>query len=397
MRVAKSKLMIFVFLLIALLTYSFPLSSVFRMLCIMSFGGYIILSNLSVKINVKNMYMYSLLLFIVWGGVSYIWAAYSVGVSDQLFNMISAIIVNITITIYIIKSKESLEEIYSWLMPVLLIYLIQSIIIGDFGSQGRFSITGSVNQYGITISYIFLLSLYAFKNKKYNKVISSILVVLSATMSLLTGSRKTLVNLVIFVCMIYLFSNYDKSVIKNIGRVLVIAFIGIIALLLVLKVDFLYQYIGNRIETLISFYQGDVNQDLSALRREYMKDDAINLFLKNPLLGVGLNNFKYITRYDTYAHSNYYEMLSCLGIIGTMLYYIPVLIISVLSFNQWKRNEKNAVVPLAIMISFVINEFSNVSYMYRNIHVFLGLTAGIIFAAEERYRKSIKSENTSLD
>jgi O-antigen ligase len=105
-----------------------------------------------------------------------------------------------------------------------------------------------------------------------------------------------------------------------------------------------------------------------------MKKDALALFVQHPIMGIGLNNFKYTARFGTYAHSDVYELPCCLGIVGTVLYYVPAGILLVLSFRHWKRNLPNAVVPFAITVSYIINEFSNVSYFYYMIHAFVGIS-----------------------
>lgn len=389
MKVKSSKLFIIIESLIILLTYSFPFSSYIRLLCICGGAIYLIITHLSKKISAKEIYVWSYILFCMWATLSYTWASSAVGVTEQLFNTYVSIMANVLIVMFIVKKKENLDDIYGWLMPVSLIYLIQSILVGHFDEVMRFSPTGAVNQFGISTSYIFLFSLYFIKEKKTRSKISYIIMFLALALSILSGSRKALVNLVLFTCMILLFSKYDKNVFKNLGRILLVAAVAVLVIILVLKIPFLYDVIGNRLVTLFSFFNGDVTEDLSALRRDYMKEDAFKLFKQHPIVGIGLNNFKYVARYGTYAHSNYYELLCCLGIIGTLLYYTPIVIVSLKSFFQWKRNYSAAVIPFAIFLSFFINEFSNVSYMYRIIQFYIGIGAAMVFIND----KPKKEEN----
>lgn len=384
MKVKKSKLIIVFASILVLLTYSFPFSTYLRIAFVCGSAGYFVLNHLSKKVTAKAIYILCFVLFCVWATLSYLWASSLEGVTEQIFNMYVAIMANIMMVAYITTYKEKLDDTYKWLLPIALIYLVQSIFVGHFDSEMRFSATGAVNQFGISTSYIYLFALYAAKEKKGKRWIAYLILGLSLILSLLTGSRKTLVNLVLFTCMVMLFSKYDKNVFKNLGRVLLVLAVAVIAVIIVLKIEFLYNILGNRLVSLLSYFNGDVTEDLSALRREYMKADAVSLFLSNPLKGIGLNNFKYIARYGTYAHSNYYELLCCLGVVGAMLYYIPLAIVSVKSFFQWKKNMSYAVIPLAIFLSFIINEFSNVSYIYRMIHIFLGIGAGMVFVNENK-------------
>lgn len=390
MKVRKNELIIIIASLLTLLTYNFPFSSYIRIAFVCGSSFFLMASSISKQFTARTVYIMCFILFCVWGTLSYMWANSSLSVTEQIFNMYVAIMINILMVKYITVQNELLDDTYSWLLPVALLYLIQSIFVGHFDSQMRFSATGAVNQFGISTSYIFLLVLYAIKEHKGKQRILYPILILSSALTLLTGSRKALVNLVLFICMILLFTKYDKNVFKNIGRVLLVFLAAVIAIIVVMKVEILYNIVGNRLVSLMAYFNGDVMEDLSALRRDNMKADALALFLANPVKGIGLNNFKYLARYGTYAHSNYYELLCCLGVVGTALYYIPFLIVFVKSFFQWKRNKEYAVIPFAIFISFFINESSNVSYMYRVIHIFLGIAAGIVFLNEKNDRFLLK-------
>ena len=392
MRVKKSRLIIVLASLLVLLTYSFPFSSYIRIAFVCGSALLLITSSMSRRLTPIKAYFFCFIMFCLWGTLSFSWASSSIGVNEQLFNMYVAIMINILMVKYITYQKESIDEIFTWLIPISLLFLVQSIIVGSFDGQMRFSPTGAVNQFGITTSYIYLFSLYGVKKNKGQRIVLFVTLILSLVMTLLTGSRKALFNLVFFTCMVLLFSKYDRNVLKNVGRVLLVAALAVVAIIIVLKIDTLYNILGNRLVSLFSYFSGDVQEDLSALRRDYMKDDAIALFKSHPILGIGLNNFKYVTRYGTYAHSNYYELLCCLGIIGTLLYYIPLVIVSVKSFFQWKRNMKYAVIPFAIFLSFIINETSNVSYMYRTIHLFIGVAAGMVLLNDQESHSSLERQ-----
>lgn len=392
MRVKKSRLIIVLASLLVLLTYSFPFSSYIRIAFVCGSALFLIASSMSRRLTPIKGYYFCFIMFCLWGTFSFTWASSSVGVNEQLFNMYVAIMINILMVQYITTQKESIEEMFTWLIPISLIFLVQSVIVGSFDSQMRFSPTGAVNQFGITTSYVYLLSLYGVKKNKGKRIVLFFTLILSLILTLFTGSRKALFNLVLFTCMILLFSKYDRNVFRNLGRVLLVIVLAVMAVIIVLRFDALYNILGNRLVSLFSYFSGDVQEDLSALRRDYMKEDAIALFKSHPILGIGLNNFKYVARYGTYAHSNYYELLCCLGIIGTLLYYIPLVFVSVRSFFQWKRNMKYAVIPFAIFLSFIINETSNVSYMYRSIHLFLGVAAGMVLLNDQESHNSLERQ-----
>lgn len=394
MRVSKSTLEIVVFSLVVLLTYSFPFSSLIRFVFIIGIGGHIILKRLSTKVSFVNTYIVLFLLFCLWGTLSIIWARNSTGVTDLLFNTIFSVITNLTMFVYIVTHSNKKENVYSWLVPIMCIYTLQALLVGKFDGEGRFSVTGAVNQFGIVQSYIYLISLYLFKEKKYNRFISGALTILSVVLCVLSGSRQTIANIFVFTCMVMIFSKYDKSRLKILSKIILVLLLLAFLLYLIMNIQTLHSHIGVRIETLIEYYKGNVKSDYSALRRKYMKEDAILLFKENPIFGIGLNNFKYVARYDTYAHSNYYELLSCLGIVGFLLYYIPIIIATIFSIKQWKRNETGAIVPLSIFICLLINDYNSISYLYKGINYFVGIGAGMVMSKESMcIKKSIKTKN----
>ena len=86
--------------------------------------------------------------------------------------------------------------------------------------------------------------------------------------------------------------------------------------------------IGWRLEGLLNFLSSEGKIDASTEERLFYIDVAIYLFSKYPFLGVGLDNFAAYLHYinyphAVYSHNNHLELLSCLGIIGYLIYYLP--------------------------------------------------------------------------
>lgn len=382
MRVNKNRLLLSAVSLVAILTYAFPMSNYIRFMIVALAALSALLYHVIKKKRISSFYVFTYTAFVTWAAMSYLWTLSAKGYREQIFHMAVAISINIFVATYSSAQEETFETMMRWVLPVMTIYLLESIMVGHFNSSGRFSASGAVNQFGISSSYIFLITIFLFKRKKLDRLhtwwIIGLMVV-SGGLTLLSGSRKALINLALFLVLVLLFEYNDKNIFKKLRNILGIAIIVAIVLFLILKVDFLYRLIGNRFESLLSYYQGDVGEDLSALRRDNMKNDAFALFSRHPVLGIGLNAFKYTARYGTYAHSDLYELSCCLGAVGFILYYLPVVVLFIMAFNQWRRNLPNAILPLAITLSFLINEFSNISYIYGIIHIFLGLAAGMVF------------------
>ena len=65
----------------------------------------------------------------------------------------------------------------------------------------------------------------------------------------------------------------------------------------------------------------------SSVRRWKLIKEALNVFTDHPLLGIGLNNFRYFTSESTYSHCFYSEILACSGIVGTVMVLSPMILL----------------------------------------------------------------------
>ena len=49
--------------------------------------------------------------------------------------------------------------------------------------------------------------------------------------------------------------------------------------------------------------------------------DALKVFIRNPVFGVGLNNYRLYSAYAMYSHNTYAEVLACTGMIGGVIFF----------------------------------------------------------------------------
>lgn len=61
--------------------------------------------------------------------------------------------------------------------------------------------------------------------------------------------------------------------------------------------------------------------DSSYETRAEMIHQAFDLWLQAPLFGHGLDSFRGLSGQDTYSHNNYLELMSCIGLVGALLFY----------------------------------------------------------------------------
>ena len=70
----------------------------------------------------------------------------------------------------------------------------------------------------------------------------------------------------------------------------------------------------------LSFF-GNTVVDNSTLERTYLIQTALKVWIENPIIGVGWENFALYNDLNLLAHNNYLELLASLGVIGFVIYY----------------------------------------------------------------------------
>ncbi|HWQ89324.1 MAG TPA: O-antigen ligase family protein [Desulfitobacteriaceae bacterium] len=182
------------------------------------------------------------------------------------------------------------------------------------------------NQTIMSFTYIMIPTtfylIYRLLDKKKNKIFMGLLFGFSYLMCLLSGRRKALLFPIVLIGLV-LFLKNRKNNMKIILSIVLTAVMIFVVYYASMHNDVLYNIIGKRVEGLLAFAFSDdaFEVDKSAWSRQYLVVTAWGLFEHNPLLGIGLNNFKDNNILGLYAHNNYVELLCDLGIVGTIAFY----------------------------------------------------------------------------
>ena len=193
---------------------------------------------------------------------------------------------------------------------------------------------------------------------------------------ILTSSRKALFMSVLGVLMMVTFNYRARNYIL---RVLCALLAGILAVVLIYRVPYLYQTVGVRLDNMIEFLFSDhtnkANIDYSLTLRRFYIDMAKSFFAERPLFGIGLNNFSYrILEYGrsfTYAHNNYWEIAADLGIVGFITYYWFYAYLFVKLVRQMLDGHKTALLFISVLLLFIIFEYGMVNYYKMQVHLVL--------------------------
>lgn len=271
------------------------------------------------------------------------------------------------------------------------------VVLLSLGSltEGRLGLGTEMNanQLAILCVYGFVLSIYLRKCGKlsqlsyWGKIAFYILVIL------LTGSRKGLV-MVILSLMVVRFAQKKRELLKN----LVVIAIAIIAFyILIMNVPVLYNIIGVRVEDLLSTLAGESTDDASLEDRQKLVDLGMEYIKENPWFGYGYDCFKMVSGIGPngkvkvgvagfYSHNNYVELLFGGGIIGFVLYYLPMLY---LLGKLLTGLRKHPCMPylLAIMVSKLAMEYAYVSYYERVDAYIIAIVLGCALVARQDFKE----------
>lgn len=208
---------------------------------------------------------------------------------------------------------------------------------------------------GIIIYYCVMSSDFSDKSKKWYFIVLSLLFMFVAMM---TGTKKGI--MVFGIIVISTFILRSKNTLKLLWRIIV----GVVAVLLVyyliMNVDIFYGAIGYRFEKMVYQYMG-INGviDGSTRERTAFIQNALAVFIEHPILGVGIDGFRYVNRIQfTYSHNNYTELLANFGVVGFAIYYHRYLMLLIEAVKNIKTNQ----IMFGIVLAMLVADYGTVSY-----------------------------------
>ncbi len=125
-------------------------------------------------------------------------------------------------------------------------------------------------------------------------------------------------------------------------------------------------------------------------RVDLMKQ-GLRVAVHNPVLGVGLSNFRFHNSENLYAHNNYIEILADTGFVGAFLYYgIYACIISKLfKLRKQVTSPMLKMILIYILFDLLIWQNFSVTYPQKETWIFLAVAAG--------YLNNCSQDQSSLD
>lgn len=303
--------------------------------------------------------------FFLWAGAFLLLSFFVSVVSDystNSFDMLSVVvrgIVDVFVVVLYCHEEQKVELIFRALyITGVVIFLFQLSrydpeAVSSTGMEGnltalRVSVADAehVNVTGYNLLISLFGAIHVMKFQKYNKVFMCIALFSIYGGIILSGSRKILLA-ALAVAVIMLVKGR-----KNILMIVAAAIVCLVAYYLVMNVEPLYKIIGWRLDT-------SLTEDASFTGRMDLMKTAFNTGLES-IIGVGLNNSKYYTLQNLYAHCNPLEIFADLGFLGFVSYYsLHTAYITNVFFKLKGENKK---FWLVVIIAILVVDIGQVSY-----------------------------------
>lgn len=356
------------------------------------------------KQNLKNntiQFLAVKMLFIVLGFLSTLWSINPSNTFYYSVSLIMRLMISISIICYIVdeKNENIFLKVLVFATLVLCIRLLIVVPFSQFGVAriGNYLAHDEDSSYGNTqLTYIFGITsavLFFDDNKIVkNKFLRYLLLLAFISFSLLSGSRKQVFFIIIVVFVLMLCKS--KNILSFFKNLLFTSFILVIAYLMIINVSYLYNIIGSRMEDFLNIFDDVQEVDISTGHRLLFIDQAINVFKNNPILGVGLDGFRFKNEImNCWAENNYLELLADVGIVGLVLYYIPhLIIIYYLIKNRKHHLSGRYCMILSILLIVLFIDITMVSYRNLVLQFFLGM----LFAMASRTNNDLKMTDKSF-
>ena len=237
---------------------------------------------------------------------------------SAIFTLMQHLVLIISL-IYISKIDNNVAFINKLIISLMLVATVFTIFRGEgYLGSARVSLTRNTNPNNLGILLVVglnvllsSLNLSLIRNNIF-LIVVALAVFYVATIG---GSRATFLALLLTISYWAVFC-YPREKAKSTHVAKRMVSLALFAIMLVLGFKFFKEIYANSIVA----ERLNVLVDSGTGSRGAMYREAFEFFLKRPFFGVGYKNYENISKFNTYSHSTYAEVLACTGLLGTILY-----------------------------------------------------------------------------
>jgi len=294
----------------------------------------------------------------------------------------------LAVSIYnIVNTRKKILNVinaYIFSVYIMFVYYICSYginnIINLFLTGGRIGDITQINAFGLYSSIAFIICMFkAINTKKY---LYYILAIMPLLMAIASGSRKSLLILILSVPLL--------SVINSKGKILINI---IFSILIIYGIYYIFESMGvleNVFVRTFDFFAE--KKDTSSNIRIGFLEYGWGKFLDNPLIGYGVEQFQELLYRDTGArspaHNNYMQILISFGMIGfTIWYSMYYYIIKNIIGRVFKDKLCNLI--FIIFVCLLVSDLSTSTLNDKFTYVFLAVgfsLVRVIKSEEDKYQ-----------
>lgn len=229
---------------------------------------------------------------------------------------------------------------------LLILLSLLSVILFDGLQQKRFSsFLDNANTYTMYFILLSLINLFGYIKHQPEKISINIVTIVSVAFMvyfvLISGSRKSLIiACFVFIYYIVIFTiNVNRVIASNFGAFFSSIFklfiyisglvVSVTSSVYILNSPY-FKRMNELFQAVLSFdtKEGSMNE------RILMINKAFEIWSHNPVFGMGVDSFRYISGFGKYSHVNYLELLATTGILGFLLYYSFHFVIFLKGFSR---------------------------------------------------------------
>lgn len=332
------------------------------------------------EFTIKHSKFKNVLFCLVWFGLLTIafyaskkWA-YSVNPeSKTMLTMFRILIIGVAIFYYTDSTQRALSILQSFMIGVVamgILAIITAIVYRQpfFSTAFGTAIGQHRNQIGAVAAPLFFVCLRLKKNNRFRN--GGYFAAFFLILTIITGSRTSILQIAVLWGLYVLLGNANAS--RKLKNIVIFFFAIIIAAAIVMNVPVLYNQIGQRLYSVIASIIGNDYTDASVAGRDYYKYIAGIMFRNKPLLGYGLDGFYCYLRDNpfiitgmrlaaVYAHCNYAELAADLGLLGLVIWYMPVLLTLYKGLRKKNYNIFGREMSI-VFLSMVLMDYSRIPW-----------------------------------
>lgn len=313
-----------------------------------------------------------------------------------------------TIMFYLVHRYSAMDgNIRFSSLAFVILAVVMAILNVAFDSGAErmtFSENLNVNAVGVVCMFGIANLLYLLIGAKKNPLVVTlvaILVLLLAFVVAKSVSRKAMIAAGVLIAFWLLFC-YRQAFGKQDAFLRIVLFVVIIVGMYMAYQWFLKREAASVEYIRFRFDRMKDDDSGSTMIRSNLIREGFQVFLDHPILGVGMNNFRYYNSYQLYAHCSYIELLTCTGIVGAFLLGMPIVraLAHYVRALTKKRNLSGTArtetwFVLALFVTFLVLLWTQIlfyevylMYMFALITAYIETLDGKDAAQEKRTEKS---------